>query len=211
MSLTCPVSFPVLCFMCCWRMLNPLWPVVWKLQKSCDSFDPLRCKACAQLSEKARHEVRAQATQQVSNETRAAVLEKVGQELTLPWKQEKKWKEMKRNEKEHSGPSNFCAFSSSRHYIMASIEAPPTRSVNTFKELSLSHMDLQVSSPTSVPALYKGILQHSWEAAHGLRVYSFTSCTLQTQGWTNVSQHQHHSLKSIPGLPQSKRWRAQEM
>lgn len=120
-------------------------------------------------------------------------------------------KEMKRNEKEHSGPSNFCAFSSSRHYIMASIEAPPTRSVNTFKELSLSHMDLQVSSPTSVPALYKGILQHSWEAAHGLRVYSFTSCTLQTQGWTNVSQHQHHSLKSIPGLPQSKRWRAQEM
>ena len=99
MSLTCPVSFPVLCFMCCWRMLNPLWPVVWKLQKSCDSFDPLRCKACAQLSEKACHEVRAQATQQVSNKTRATVLEKVGQELTLPWKQEKKWKEMKRNEK----------------------------------------------------------------------------------------------------------------
>ena len=91
--------FPVLCFMCCWRMLNPLWPVVWKLQKSCDSFDPLRCKACAQLSEKACHEVRAQATQQVSNETRATVLEKVGQELTLPWKQEKKWKEMKRKDK----------------------------------------------------------------------------------------------------------------
>ena len=50
----------------------------------------LRCKACAQLLEKACHEVRAQATQQVSNETRATVLEKVCQELTLPWKQEKK-------------------------------------------------------------------------------------------------------------------------